>query len=180
MARRKPDFPVPPFLTYLEDVVDIATCDLCRADKQEVRHALQILAKQVRREPAPWREHVFALALTRYGIDIEGVAMGQRLPTGLYVREDALVVHYTQEERLVLPLAAARVALEPVNLFGFVQTMNDFRLDRWRNDEFSVAGHLADAFIHEEEVDAPFARQLLRLVAWRLIGHDPREPGKEA
>ena len=167
---------VAPYLSWMEDVVGVAE-GLEAEDKKILVKALRSLASQVRKSNRPWHEHVFALAIARYAF----VArlpdhLAERMPIWVCVEAGQIHAYVTDSERTTFPLEEAAVRLMPMNLLGLVQTVEIFRAEKWRSEEFLAAGHLADAQIHLVDGQSALAQEILRLVARCLYGMRPTEP----
>lgn len=167
---------VAPYLTWLEEVAGVAN-GLHAVDKKEVVGALRALARRVRRSSRPWHEHVFALAIARYAFAVKlPDHLAERMPICVTVEDGLLHAYITDAERSTFPLEDAALRLMPPNLLGFVRTIEQFRAEKWKSDEYLAAGHLADAQIHLLDGESPLAQEILRLVAICLYGMKPADP----
>lgn len=167
---------VPPYLAWLEDVIGVAD-GLDPAEKDVVVDALRALARRVRSSDRPWHEHVFALAIARFAFVVtlpEHIA--ERMPICVYVEDGQVHAYITDSERSSFPLEEASLQLMVTNLLGLVQTIGDFRAEKWRSEEYQAAGYLADAQVHLLNEQSPLAQEILHLVAHCLYGMRPAEP----
>lgn len=167
---------VPPYFSWLEEIVLVAS-GLDPAEKQFVVDAIRTLAARVRRSARPWHEHVFALAIARYAFSMKLPAHeAARTPIAVCIEAGKVHTYITDSERISFALEDAGLQLQASNLLGLVQTVEGFRADKWKTDEFVAATHLADAQIHLLDEQSDLARNIFHLVARCLFGMDPEEP----
>jgi len=167
---------VAPYLSWMEEVVQVAG-GLEPVEKEFVVEAIRSLAARVRRSARPWHEHIFTLAIARYAFSMRLPANeAARNPIAVCIEAGKVHTYITDEERSSFSLEDASLKLHASNLLGLVQTIDGFKADKWKTDEFVAATYLADAQIHMFDEQSELAREIFRLVARCLFGMEPEEP----